>query len=67
MPAPLSEQTRRHDAQHDEARHRARNRERRRQLRGLLLLAAAVLVFSLIRASLSPGQHIFHPGWWRLW
>jgi hypothetical protein len=26
-----------------------------------------VLVFSLIRASMSPGQHLFNPGWWRLW
>jgi hypothetical protein len=38
--------------------------ERRRQVRGLLLLALAVLVFSLLRA----GTHnIFTPGWWRLW
>jgi hypothetical protein len=38
--------------------------ERRRQIRGLLLLALAVLVFSLLRA----GTHnIFTPGWWRLW
>ena len=62
MTAPTSEQPR-----HQQARREARQHERRRQLRGLLLLAAAVLVFSLIRASLSPGQHIFTPGWWRLW
>jgi hypothetical protein len=38
--------------------------ERRRQVRGLLLLAIAILVFSLLRA----GTHtIFTPGWWRLW
>ncbi len=36
--------------------------ERRRQLRGLLLIAAAVLLFSLLRA-----HHVFTPGWWRLW
>ncbi len=62
MTAPTSEQPRQ-----QQARREARQHERRRQLRGLLLLAAAVLVFSLIRASLSPGQHIFTPGWWRLW
>jgi hypothetical protein len=33
-------------------------------VRGLLLLAFAVLIFSLLRA----GIHtIFTPGWWRLW
>jgi hypothetical protein len=38
--------------------------ERRRQVRGLLLLAIAILIFSLLRA----GSHnIFTPGWWRLW
>jgi hypothetical protein len=41
-----------------------RQTERRRQVRGLLLLALAILVFSLLRA----GTHnIFTPGWWRLW
>ncbi|MEO6816791.1 MAG: hypothetical protein ABI177_08805 [Edaphobacter sp.] len=39
-----------------------RQRERRRQIRALLLLAAAVLAFSLLRA-----HHVFNPGWWRLW
>jgi ferric-dicitrate binding protein FerR (iron transport regulator) len=39
-----------------------RQHERRRQLRGLLLIAAAVLLFSLLRA-----HHVFTPGWWRLW
>ena len=67
MTAPPSEQPRQ-QVRHDDASHReARQRERRRQLRGLLLLAIAVLVFSLIRASMSPGQHLFNPGWWRLW
>ncbi len=38
--------------------------ERRRQVRGLLLLAVAILIFSLLRA----GVHaVFTPGWWRLW
>jgi hypothetical protein len=41
-----------------------RQTERRRQVRGLLLLALAILIFSLLRA----GTHnIFTPGWWRLW
>ncbi len=39
--------------------------ERRRQVRGLVLLAIAVLVFSLLRAGL---HTVFTPhGWWRLW
>jgi len=38
--------------------------ERRRQVRGLLLIAAVVLVFSVMRA----GVHrVFTVGWWRLW
>jgi ferric-dicitrate binding protein FerR (iron transport regulator) len=41
---------------------RPRQQERRRQIRGLLLVAAVVLVFSLLRA-----DHVFTPGWWRLW
>jgi hypothetical protein len=42
----------------------AEEQERRRQLRGLILLAIAVLVFSILRA----GVHrVFTPGWWRLW
>ena len=44
---------------------RSRSLERRRQVRGLLLLALAVLIFSLLRAGL---HHVFTPaGWWRLW
>ena len=42
----------------------AHTQERRHQLRGLLLLALAVLLFSLLRAG---GLSLFHPGWWRLW
>lgn len=38
--------------------------ERRRQVRGLLLLAAAAIVFAILRA----GWHrVFTAGWWRLW
>ena len=38
--------------------------ERRRQLRGLILLAIAVIAFTVLRA----GMHrVFTPGWWRLW
>jgi hypothetical protein len=38
--------------------------ERRRQVRGLLLLAIVILIFSLLRAD---THTIFTPGWWRLW
>lgn len=39
--------------------------ERRRQVRGLLVLALAVLLFSLFRVGL---HRVFTPsGWWRLW
>ncbi|WP_260706508.1 hypothetical protein [Edaphobacter flagellatus] len=38
--------------------------ERLRQLRGLMLLAFAVIAFSMWRFGFS---HIFTPGWWRLW
>jgi hypothetical protein len=38
--------------------------ERKRQIRGLMLLAFAVLLFSLLRAG--PGN-VFPAGWWRLW
>ncbi len=41
----------------------ARRRERRAQLRGLLLLALAVLLFLLWRAR---PLLLFRPGWWRL-
>ena len=38
--------------------------ERRRQVRGLLMLAIAVLIFSVLRV----GVHrVFGVGWWRLW
>ncbi|MEG9434976.1 hypothetical protein JAO29_02145 [Edaphobacter sp. HDX4] len=40
------------------------SRERRQQIRGLILLALAVLLFSIFRA----GPHrVFPMGWWRLW
>ena len=38
--------------------------ERRRQLRGLMLLAFAVMAFALWRAGIAP---VFTSGWWRLW
>lgn len=38
--------------------------ERRRQIRGLILLALAVLFFSILRAGMG---HVFPAGWWRLW
>jgi hypothetical protein len=41
----------------------AYRRERRAQLRGLLILAALVLLWILFRAN---RHAIFHPGWWRL-
>jgi hypothetical protein len=40
----------------------AEQRERRSQLRGLLLLALAVLVFVIYRAK---PLLLFHAGWWR--
>lgn len=39
-------------------------RERRQQLRGLMLLAFVVLVFSILRAGV---DRVFPAGWWRLW
>ena len=38
--------------------------ERKRQIRGLMLLAFAVLLFSILRAGVSS---VFPAGWWRLW
>ncbi|QNI37320.1 hypothetical protein [Edaphobacter albus] len=38
--------------------------ERRRQVRGLVLLAFGVLLFSILRAGV---HHVFPAGWWRLW
>lgn len=58
MPAPTPE----HSRQHEPRQEGRRQEERRRQIRGLLLLAAVVLIFSLFRA-----HHVFNPGWWRLW
>ncbi len=38
--------------------------ERQRQVRGLILLAVAAIVFSILRT----GVHrVFTPGWWQLW
>ena len=38
--------------------------ELRRQIRGLLLLALLVIVFSILRAGV---HNVFTRGWWRLW
>jgi hypothetical protein len=42
----------------------AEETERRRQIRGLLLLAALVILFSIFRAGV---HNVFTHGWWRLW
>ncbi|RSL16586.1 hypothetical protein EDE15_2107 [Edaphobacter aggregans] len=42
----------------------SRQQERRRQVRGLLLLALVIFIFSLLRGDV---HRIFTPGWWRLW
>ena len=42
----------------------AKQHERRRHIRGLLLLAIIILVFSLLRAGI---HNVFTSGWWRLW
>jgi hypothetical protein len=49
---------------HRPARSLAEAAERRRQVRGLLLLAFAILLLSLARAGFG---RVFTPGWWRLW
>jgi hypothetical protein len=41
----------------------ALRRERRAQLRGLLIIAALILLLILFRADRAA---IFHPGWWRI-
>jgi hypothetical protein len=35
---------------------------RRRQIVGILILAGAILIFTLLRAD---GHALFPPGWWR--
>ena len=45
-----------------EERRAALLRERLSQLRGLMWLAAVVLIFLLVRAR---PLMLFHPGWWR--
>lgn len=47
-----------------ERREQAEANERRRQVRGLLLAALAVLIFSILRAG---AGNVFPRGWWRLW
>jgi len=41
----------------------AYRRERRSQLRGLLILAALILLWILVRTD---RHSIFHPNWWRI-
>jgi hypothetical protein len=38
--------------------------ERRRQIRGLMLLAFAVIAFSVLHAGI---HNVSHPGWWHPW
>ena len=45
-----------------EERKAALARERRSQLRGLLLLAAVVVIFIILKAR---PLHLFHTFWWR--
>ena len=59
-PEPTHSTSPKHASLHDER----RQAERGRQIRGLLLLALAVMLFGFLRAD----RHvIFPPGWWRLW
>jgi hypothetical protein len=56
MPVPARPSPSTHDAR--------LKHERVRQLRGLMLLAFAVMAFALWRAGIA---RVFTPGWWRLW
>jgi hypothetical protein len=48
----------------DRSKKNAEQQERTRQLRGLVLIAVAIIVFSVLRF----GAHrVFTRGWWRLW
>jgi hypothetical protein len=47
-----------------DSKNQAEATERRRQVCGLLLLAALVIVFSVLRAGV---HNVFTRGWWRLW
>ncbi len=49
--------------QHKPAQSEAHRRERRSHIRGLLILAALVLLWILFRVDRTA---IFHRGWWRL-
>lgn len=51
-------------ASNPSSRSNSEQQERRRQLRGLVLLAIAILIFSILRAGV---PRVFTPGWWRLW
>ena len=54
------------DAEQDASRYLAEREalERRRQLRGLLLIAALVLILSVARASV---ENVFPQRWWHPW
>jgi hypothetical protein len=49
---------------HADTTKQAERTERRRQVRGLFLLAAIVILFSILRAGV---HNVFTRGWWRLW
>ena len=48
----------------DEQRAKQGNLFRRNQMLGLLLVAAAVLAWGMLRA---PKGWLFPPGWWKFW
>jgi len=66
-PPAIPTSTRQHEQALAErvAYHREREHvERSRQLRGLLILAFIVIVFSIVRAGF---DRVFPPSWWHLW
>ena len=55
-----------HQEEREAADRRAEQRQlfRRNQMLGLLLVAAAVLAWGMLRA---PKGWLFPPGWWKFW
>lgn len=55
-----------HQEEREAANRRAEQRQlfRRNQMLGLLLVAAAVLAWGMLRA---PKGWLFPPGWWKFW
>ena len=55
-----------YETEREGAERRAEQRRlfRRNQMLGLLLVAAAVLAWGMLRA---PAGWLFPPGWWRFW